>query len=102
MFVGTCLPRTFLRVRFLSFEHRISAGNASSGLRKGSTMDPKHDAALHATMHALAAREHSVFSNFYESGGYGMYPTTVFGFALLVLACLYCFRPERKYLPFVV
>jgi hypothetical protein len=44
----------------------------------------------------------TVWDNFYESGGWGMYPTTLFGFVLVLLACLYAFRPEARYLPVVV
>ncbi len=43
-----------------------------------------------------------VWSNFYESGGWGMYPTTFFGFLLVLTACLYMFRTERRFLPVVL
>jgi hypothetical protein len=46
--------------------------------------------------------QETVWDNFYESGGWGMYPTTLFGFVLVLLACLYAFRPEPRYLAVVV
>jgi len=44
----------------------------------------------------------TVWDNFYENGGYGMYPTTLFGFVLILVACLHLLRPEGRYLPAVV
>lgn len=44
----------------------------------------------------------TVWDNFYESGGYGMYPTTLFGFVLVLAACLYALRPEPRFLPLVL
>ena len=38
-----------------------------------------------------------MWSNFYENGGWGMYPTTLFGFLLLVAGILLVLRPERRY-----
>jgi hypothetical protein len=46
--------------------------------------------------------QETVWDNFFESGGYGMYPTALFGFVLVLLACLYAFRPEARFLPVVV
>lgn len=40
-----------------------------------------------------------MWSNFYHNGGFGMYPTTLFGFFLLVTGVLVIFRPERRYVP---
>jgi hypothetical protein len=44
----------------------------------------------------------TVWDNFYANGGWGMYPTTVFGFLLILSACLHLLRPEGRYLPIVV
>lgn len=44
----------------------------------------------------------TVYDDFYESGGYGMYPTTLFGFVLVLAACLYLFRPQARFVPVVV
>jgi hypothetical protein len=44
----------------------------------------------------------AVWDKLYESGGWGMYPTTFFGFLLVLTACLYMFRPERRFLPVVL
>ena len=44
----------------------------------------------------------TVWDNFYYNGGYGMYPTTLFGFVLILVACLHVLRPEGRYLPIVV
>ena len=46
--------------------------------------------------------QETVWDNFYESGGWGMYPTTLFGFILVLVACLYAFRPEPRYMPVVL
>ena len=43
----------------------------------------------------------TVWNDFYALGGYGMYPTTLFGFGLLLLALMYLFRLEERYLPMV-
>jgi len=42
-----------------------------------------------------------MWSNFYESGGWGMYPTTVFGFLLVASGVILVLRPERRYVPLV-
>jgi hypothetical protein len=46
--------------------------------------------------------QETVWDNLYDSGGYGMYPTTLFGFILVLVACLYAFRPEPRYMPVVL
>src|SRR5687767_4069989 len=46
--------------------------------------------------------QETVWDNFYESGGWGMYPTTLFGFILVLVACLYAIRPEPRYMPVVL
>ena len=42
-----------------------------------------------------------MWSNFYEAGGWGMWPTTLFGFLLVAAAILLLLRPERRYVPLV-
>jgi hypothetical protein len=42
-----------------------------------------------------------MWSNFYADGGWGMYPTTVFGFLLVVSGVILLLRPERRYVPLV-
>ncbi len=37
-----------------------------------------------------------MWDNFYKAGGWGMYPTSLFGFFLLAGALLYALRPETK------
>lgn len=44
----------------------------------------------------------TVWDDFYESGGWGMYPTTLFGVALVLAACLYLLRPQARLVPIVV
>jgi hypothetical protein len=44
----------------------------------------------------------TVWDDFYENGGYGMYPTTLFGFVLVLTACLYLLRPQRRFVPIIV
>ena len=39
---------------------------------------------------------------FFRDGGWGMYPTTIFGFLLLAAGFLYLVRPESRYVPVVV
>lgn len=41
----------------------------------------------------------TVWDNFYYLGGYGMYPTTLFGFGLVLVACLYLLRLDERYVP---
>jgi hypothetical protein len=60
------------------------------------------DPALHKYMQELVNNERSVWDGFYSSGGWGMYPTTLFGFILVLAACLYLLRPERRFLPVVM
>ena len=61
-------------------------------------MHEKPDPAMANYMEALVKHgHHSVWDNFYEAGGYGMYPTTLFGFILVLAACLYCLRPEKRF-----
>ena len=35
-----------------------------------------------------------MWSNFYEAGGWGMYPTTLFGFFLVISGVILLLRPE--------
>ena len=37
-----------------------------------------------------------MWSNFFRDGGFGMYPTLIFGFALVAAAAMYLLRPERR------
>jgi len=37
------------------------------------------------------------WSNFYYEGGFGMYPTTIFGFFLVAAAVIYLLRAERRF-----
>lgn len=43
-----------------------------------------------------------MWADFYQNGGWGMYPTTVFGFVLILSAVLLVLRPERRWVPVVV
>ncbi|MCK6548030.1 hypothetical protein L6R52_19420 [Myxococcota bacterium] len=38
-----------------------------------------------------------MWSNFFENGGFGMYPTALFGFALIAFAVLHVVRPEPRW-----
>jgi hypothetical protein len=42
-----------------------------------------------------------MWSNFYENGGWGMFPTTLFGFFLVASGVLLLLRPERRFVPLV-
>ena len=42
-----------------------------------------------------------MFSDFFRDGGWGMYPTSLFGFMLVAAGFLYLFRPESRYAPIV-
>ncbi len=42
-----------------------------------------------------------MWANFYQNGGWGMYPTTLFGFFLVASGVLLVLRPEKRYLPLV-
>lgn len=39
-----------------------------------------------------------MWANFFRDGGFGMYPTLVFGFILVAASVLYLLRPERRHL----
>ncbi len=39
--------------------------------------------------------------DFFRDGGWGMYPTTLFGFLLIASGFLYLFRPESRSTPIV-
>jgi hypothetical protein len=43
-----------------------------------------------------------MWSNFFRDGGWGMYPTLIFGFFLVASGVLLALRPERRFLPLVV
>lgn len=43
-----------------------------------------------------------MWSNFFESGGWGMYPTALFGFLLVASGVVLVLRPERRFLRLVV
>jgi hypothetical protein len=42
-----------------------------------------------------------MFANFFRDGGWGMFPTTFWGFLLLASGFLYLLRPESRYTPLV-
>lgn len=42
-----------------------------------------------------------MWADFFRDGGWGMYPTALFGFGLLAAAMLFALRPERRFLPAV-
>jgi hypothetical protein len=43
-----------------------------------------------------------VWSTFFKEGGWGMFPTTIFGSLLLLAALLYALKPERRFVPLVL
>jgi hypothetical protein len=43
-----------------------------------------------------------MWSNFFEAGGFGMYPVSIFGFVLVAAGVLFAIRPERRMVPMVV
>lgn len=42
-----------------------------------------------------------MWSNFFQAGGWGMYPTSISGFLLAASAVLYLMRPDRRFVPVV-
>jgi hypothetical protein len=42
------------------------------------------------------------FAEFFEAGGWGMYPTTLFGILLLGAGVAYAALPERRFVPLLV
>ena len=47
---------------------------------------------------ALAHVRETLWDNFWTQGGFGMYPTTFWGFLLLLYAGLYVLRPQERFL----
>lgn len=43
-----------------------------------------------------------MMSNFFEAGGWGMYPTTLFGVLLIAVGIAYAAMPERRFVPLLV
>lgn len=43
-----------------------------------------------------------IWSTFFSDGGWGMYPTSLFGALLLGAAVLYAVRPDRRFVPLLV
>jgi uncharacterized membrane protein len=41
-------------------------------------------------------------SNFFTAGGFGMYPTTLFGLILVVVAAIHAFKPRRALEPLII
>lgn len=37
-----------------------------------------------------------MWKNFFENGGFGMYPTSLFGFLMIAVAVLYVMKPQAK------
>ena len=47
---------------------------------------------------AMAHVRETLWDNFWTQGGFGMYPTTFWGFLLLLYAGLYVLRPQERFL----
>ena len=43
-----------------------------------------------------------MWSDFFEAGGWGMYPTAFFGFVFVASGVLYLIRPESRFAPMVL
>ena len=43
-----------------------------------------------------------MWSDFFEAGGWGMYPTALFGFLFVASGGLYLFRPQSRFAPIVL
>lgn len=43
-----------------------------------------------------------MLSDFFKAGGWGMYPTAIFGFLLVASSVLFMLRPERRFVPLLV
>jgi hypothetical protein len=43
-----------------------------------------------------------MWTSFFRDGGWGMYPTSIFGFLLIASAVLLVLRPERRFVALVV
>lgn len=43
-----------------------------------------------------------MWSNFFEAGGWGMYPTSLLGFLLVASGVLLVLRPQRRFVPLVL
>ena len=43
-----------------------------------------------------------MWTNFFQAGGWGMYPTSIFGFLLVASGLLLVLRPERRFVALVV
>ncbi len=43
-----------------------------------------------------------MWSTFFRDGGWGMYPTALFGFVFVASGFLYLFRPEARFAPIVL
>lgn len=46
--------------------------------------------------------EGMMWGGFFQSGGPAMYPITLFGFLMILAACLYLLRPEARFVPIVL
>src|SRR5262249_17743641 len=56
-------------------------------------------------VHRVPARrkeKKSMWSTFFRDGGWGMYPTALFGFIFVASGFVYLFRPEGRFAPIVV
>ena len=42
-----------------------------------------------------------MWNDFFADGGWGMYPTALFGFLFVASGFLYAFRPESRFVPIV-
>jgi hypothetical protein len=43
-----------------------------------------------------------MWNTFFRDGGWGMYPTSLFGFMLVAAGVLCAMRPERRYVPLLL
>jgi hypothetical protein len=67
---------------------------AGSGEKRGGTLG-----ALSSVRAAIRAEEEAVMFEAWKMGGFGMFPTAIFGVLLVASAIRYALSPERRYVP---
>jgi hypothetical protein len=78
------------------------AAKPRAGLTPAANFSPPSVSSWHARALRAGTGDGPMEASFFVAGGYGMYPTTVFGALLVAAGIAYALFPERRFVPLLI